>query len=236
MNIYTRTIIIALLLISTIYAQNENVFPVTINEKFPEITLKSLEGNDVEINKLEAENILLIFPRGKVTEDIWCPICHYQYLELVQKDMEISFKENYDLDIFFVLPYSSDSLQSWINAMSTSLQTIENWKNPQGENSQNVNVIAWAEYSREFFPISFEHNNENFELHFPILFDPERKVSEGLMIFREEWGGTEVDQNVPTIFLLDKDRKVRYKYFSQYTNDRPDANYLTEYLDFIKDN
>jgi peroxiredoxin len=230
MNNYTKLVIGISIIISIIFAQNENVFPITINEKFPEITLKSLEGEDIEINKLASENILLIFPRGKVTENIWCPICHYQYLELVQKDLEVNFSDAYDLDIFFVLPYSSDSLQSWIDDIPTSLLTINNWKYPENEDNIADNVRIWMEYSREFFPFSFKYNKETFDLHFPILFDPDRKVSEGLMLFREEWGGTRVDQNVPTIFLLDKERKVKFKYFSQYTNDRPDANYLVKYL------
>ena len=51
------------------------------------------------------------------------------------------------------------------------------------------------------------------------------------MIFREEWGGTKVDQNVPTIFILDKERRVSFKYFSQMTNDRPSGEYLVKYLE-----
>ena len=207
---------ILILVGSSVFAQNNNIFPVTINEKFPDITLQTTQGKDVRIADLTGKNVMLFFPRGKVTPTVWCPICHYQYLEMVMTEENEKLREKYNMEIFFVLPYSSDSLQHWINAFPQSLQAINNWKFPQDEENINENVRAWMEYAREFFPYSFEYSEKDFELKLPILFDPERKVSEGLQLFREEWGGTTVAQNVPTIFILDEEGKVKYKYFSQY--------------------
>jgi peroxiredoxin len=229
-----RILVLIIILISGIcIAQNDNIFPVTINEIIPELTLTKNNGSQVNINNLNTENILLVFPRGKVTETTWCPICHYQYLEMVKIEKKYDLRKKYNMEIFFVLPCSPDSLQSWIDAIPNSLQAIENWKNPTGENSENQNVITWAEYAKEFFPITFKYDENNFQLDLPFLFDPDHKVSEGLMIFRQEWGGTKVEQNVPTIFLIDKDRKVKFKYFSQYTNDRISAEFLADYLEYI---
>lgn len=225
-----KKILLLIIIISAVNAQNENIFPVTLNEKMPELTLTNSEGELININQVENNNILLIFPRGRVTADIWCPICHYQYLEMIEIANNNKLENKYDMAIFFVLPYSADTLQSWLDAIPRSLQTIENWKYPKGDNATNPNVIAWSEYSKEFFPYSFKYDETTFKTEIPILFDADRKVSEGLQIFRNEWGGTKVDQNVPTIFLLDKDRKVRLKYFSQYTNDRLSGDYIVKYL------
>ena len=85
-----------LLIFGTVIAQNENIFPVTINEKMPELTLTSANGENININKIENDNILLIFPRGKVTEKTWCPICHYQYLETIMiQEKEKLFRHNF---------------------------------------------------------------------------------------------------------------------------------------------
>ncbi|MFC1565825.1 redoxin domain-containing protein [Candidatus Neomarinimicrobiota bacterium] len=223
--------ILLIMLISTVYCQNENVFPVTINEKFPDVTFQTQQGEDVRIQDLAGKNIMLIFPRGKVTPIVWCPICHYQYLEMVMAEENEKLRERYNMEIFFVLPYSQDSLQVWVDAIPTSLQSIYNWKYPKDEANINDNVRMWMEYSREFFPYSFEYSAEDFELKLPVLFDPDRKVSEGLQLFREQWGGTTVAQNVPTIFIIDENGKVKFKYFSQYTNDRLDAKYIVKYLE-----
>ena len=222
---------ILFVLVSTIFAQNENVFPITINEEFPEITLQTVEGKNVTIADIKGKNIMLIFPRGKVTENIWCPICHYQYLEMVKFDKKHDLREKFDMEIFFILPYSQDSLQNWVGAFSKSLETIKNWKYPIDEANVTENVREWMEYAREFFPHSFKFSAKKFELELPVLFDPDRKVSEGLQLFREEWGGTTVAQNVPTVFIIDKKGNVKFKYFSQYTNDRPDTKYIVKYLE-----
>ena len=223
--------IILITIFGTVFAQNDNVFPVTINEEFPDITLQTAQGDAFSIADFKGKNVMLIFPRGKVTPTVWCPICHYQYLEMVMTEENEKLREKYNMEIIFVLPYSSDSLQNWINAFPQSLQAINNWKYPEDEENINENVREWMQYAREFFPYSFEYSEKDFELKLPILFDPDRKVSKGLQIFREEWGGTTVAQNVPTIFILDEEGKVKFKYFSQYTNDRPDAKYLVKYLE-----
>jgi peroxiredoxin len=223
--------VLIILIIGTIYCQNENIFPVTINEQFPDVTLQSPDGNQVRLADLTGKNVMLIFPRGKVTPEIWCPICHYQYMEMMMMDENNNIREQYNMEIFFIFPYSSDSLQVWLDAFPKSLQTINTWKYPEDEPNINANTREWMEYAREYFPHSFEYNSDEFKLKLPVLFDPDRKVSEGLMLFREEWGGTTVAQNVPTIFILDKEGKVKFKYFSQYTNDRPSAEFIVKYLE-----
>jgi peroxiredoxin len=214
-----------------LYGQNENVYPVTINEKFPDITLQTSEGEDVAISEYLGKKVMLIFIRGKVTPDIWCPICQYQYLEMVNVEENKNLQEKFNMEILFAMPYVQDSLSEWISAFPQSLNTIHNWKFPDDSEDITDAQKEWAEYSRKFFPETFDFSPEEFELTLPLLFDPDRKVSEGLMIFRNEWGGTTVAQNVPTIFIIDEKGFVKFKYFSQYTNDRPSPEFLIKILE-----
>ncbi len=212
------------------FCQNENVIPVQVKEKFPDITLTSSNGELVNLPGKSGRNIMLIFIRGKVTPTIWCPICHYQYLEMVDAVEKTNFTKKYDMDIYFVMPYITDSLQNWINAFPQSLSTIEGWKNPENQQDLTQPAREWMDYTRKFFPDNFKYNPDKFKLKLPVMFDPDQKVSNGLMLYKQEWGGTKVEQNVPTIFIIDKKGKVHFKYYSQYTNDRPDADYLIEFI------
>lgn len=209
------------------FSQNENVIPVQVKEKFPDITLTKPTGELINIGGKSGKNTMLIFIRGKVTPNTWCPICHYQYLEMMVAVEKGCIEKKYNMDIFFVMPYKTDSLDNWVKAFPQSIKTIKNWKYPK---NPSENQKEWAEYCNKFFPYSFDDKLEDLELKLPILFDPDQKVSKGLYLFQEEWGGTKVAQNVPTIFIIDKKGMVSFKYFSQYTNDRPDADYILEYL------
>ncbi len=129
---------------------------------------------------------MLVFIRGRVTPDVWCPICQYQYLELMVIDKQENLREKYDLEIYFILPYSRDTLSHWIETFPTSLATIEGWKNPVNPDGVTENQKEWAEYCQQFFSHTFEFSADNFKLELPVLFDEDHTVSEGLMLFREE--------------------------------------------------
>lgn len=208
-------------------AQNENVIPVQVKEKFPSITLTTGEGDLVNLPK-SGRNTMLVFIRGKVTPTVWCPICHYQYLEMVEAVNKYNIAKKYDMDICFVIPYQKDSLPEWINTFPQSLNIINGWKNPE---NQSQAVLDWRDYCRLFFPNEYSFDVNNPVLEIPVLFDPDQKVSNGLQLFKEEWGGTKVQQNIPTIYIIDREGKVQFKYFSQYTNDRPDAEYLVKVIE-----
>ena len=66
---------------------------------------------------------------------------------------------------------------------------------------------------------------------FPILMDADQTVSNRLGLFRTEWGGSTIEQNVPTVILVDREGIVRFKYFSQNTLDRPTPGYLLDFMD-----
>jgi peroxiredoxin len=69
---------------------------------------------------------------------------------------------------------------------------------------------------------------------FPILIDAERTLTEGLGIFTTEWSGSKIDQNIPTILILDKKGIIKFKYMSQNTLDRPSADYLMNFVETLE--
>ena len=214
-----------------LYSQNDGMFPVTLNEALPEYTLVDSEGVKISSADLKGKNIMLIFIRGKVTKDIWCPICQYQYLELAEMEAKYKLRKKHNMDIFFVMPYSTDSMQNWVNAFPKSIEIIEGWKYPKNTEDLPQGVIEWAAYAREFFPVTYQVSPGSVDLSLPVVFDVDQSMSKGLQIYREEWGGTVVQQNVPTILIMDEKGIVKFKYFSQYTNDRPNADYLKKYIE-----
>jgi hypothetical protein len=54
-----------------------------------------------------------------------------------------------------------------------------------------------------------------------------------LGLFTTNWDRSAVDQNIPTIYLLNTAGEVRFKYTSQTTFDRPNAEDLVKILDTL---
>ncbi len=215
---------------SFLTAQNDAIIPVQIKEKFSNFTINDHNGNEVTLSELKGKKVMLVFIRGKVTPQVWCPICHYQYLEVLQAEKEQDLRKKLNMEIFFVLPYSMDSLENWKNAFAGSINTVEKWKNPETDENTPQGLIEWAEHCKLFFPHTFKVP-DNIELDIPVLMDEKQELSKGLFLYTEEWGGTKVAQNIPTIFIIDEKRYVKFKYHSQYTNDRPDMGYITKYIE-----
>ena len=174
--------------------------------------------------------MLLVFPRGKVLEDLWCPLCYYQYAELAEWDEKKNAKEKYDLEILFLLPYPKDSITLWTKAVNKGLQSIENWKNYDGYDTLSERQKEWPDYVRKFFPAQYNYPSGVIDTPIPILIDEDKQVSKALFLYTKEWGGTKADQNMPTVFLIDKKGVVQFKYHSQYTNDRPTAEYIEKFI------
>lgn len=68
---------------------------------------------------------------------------------------------------------------------------------------------------------------------FPILIDEERKLTKDLDILRTEWSGSEVDQLIPSFYIIDKEGILQFKYIGQNTWDRPSCEYLMKVLEVI---
>ncbi|MBE0665927.1 MAG: redoxin domain-containing protein [Candidatus Aminicenantes bacterium] len=211
-------------------AQTAPLKPVNFGDMMPDFTLPAVQGGEISLSALKGKNVLLIFPRGRVG-DHWCQICHYQYAELADLERELQIRKKYNLEILFVLPYDKATVEHWADIFPEQMAVIEGWKNPPAEAQKDPGTARWMETSRRLFPKKFVMSKDSIPLPFPILIDGERKLSEGLQLFTLFWDRSYVEQNIATIFLLDKTGQVRFKYFSQGTVDRPDAAFLLKFIE-----
>jgi peroxiredoxin len=211
-------------------AQAAAIKPVNFGDQFPAITLPAVQGGMVDLSTLKGKNVLIIFPRGRVA-DHWCQICHYQYAELADLEMTQQIRKKYNLEILFILPYDKATVEHWVNIFPEQMLVIEEWKNPSAEAQKDPATARWMETTRRLFPKKFVIRKETIPTPFPILIDAERKVSEGLQLFTLNWDRSYVEQNIATVFLLDGQGLVRFKYFSQSTVDRPNADFLLKFIE-----
>ncbi len=209
-----------------LFAQEQEIRPVSVTQPMPEFTLPAYQGGTLSMAELKGQNILLIFPRGLAGKDHWCHVCHYQYAELAALEENNHFQKKYNLRVIFVLPYSKEMVSEWVEAFPAQMQDIKNWKNPGGEQSLTEQQKRRKDLAKTYFPKEFSYDEGNIPLPFPVLIDAERKLSRGLGLFTEEWGGSRIEQNMPTLFIIDSHGKIQFKYLSQNTLDRPSPDYL----------
>jgi len=211
-------------------AQAAPIKPVNFGDLFPAFTLPAVQGGEVSLAALKGKNVLIIFPRGRVA-DHWCQICHYQYVELAELEKSLQFRKKYNLEVLYVLPYDKATVEHWVSIFPEQMAAVEEWKNPSAEELKDPATQAWMERSRLLFPKKLLVAKENIPVPFPILIDGERTLSEGLQLFTLFWDRSYVEQNIATAFILDGDGRVRFKYFSQNTIDRPDAAFLLKFIE-----
>jgi peroxiredoxin len=232
-KLISRTILIVLLFsvgVNLLPGQAAPIKPANIGDLFPDFTLPAVQGGEVALSSLRGKNVLLIFPRGRV-DDHWCQICHYQYAELADLEKALQFRKKYNLEVLFVLPYDKATVQHWVDIFPDQMAVIEKWKNPGAEELKNPRAKAWADQVRLLLPKSILMSKENIPVPFPILVDGERKLSEGLQLFTLSWDYSYVEQNIPTVFILDGEGRVRFKYHSQSTVDRPGSDSLLKFIE-----
>lgn len=211
-------------------AQVAPIKPANLGDLFPAFTLPAIQGGDVSLASLKGKNVMIIFPRGRV-DDHWCQICHYQYAELAELEKAQAFRKKYNLEVLFVLPYDQATVQHWVDIFPEQMAVIDKWKNPTEEELKNPRVRGWMEQVRMLLPKKLMVSKENIPVPFPILVDGERRLSEGLQLFTMSWDYSYVEQNVSTVFILDGEGKVRFKYYSQGTADRPGADFLLKFIE-----
>lgn len=209
--------------------------PVSVLQPMPDFTLPVYQGGEISISQLKGKNILLIFPRGLAGEDHWCHVCNYQYAELAELETDQNIRKKHNLEILFVLPYSKEMVREWVDKFPDQMADIENWKNPAEPEKLDEKGKRRMEMIKRYFPKSYTFEKGKVPLPFPILIDSEAAVSKGLGVFTTEWGGSKIEQNIPTIYLIDKKGVLQFKYISQNTFDRPGPGYLQKILNCIHD-
>ena len=86
---------------------------------------------------------------------------------------------------------------------------------------------------RQLFPLDLNVKKGEVPTPFPILIDADRKLSKGLGLFMTEWGGGKVDQNIPSVYIVDAGGTLQFKYLGQNTVDRPEYDYLFKVLEVV---
>lgn len=229
-------LIIALVIIFT-GISNSQIKPMEmaiLENPLVDFTLPVYKGDEFTLSKETGKNILLVFPRGYYSKDMWCDICPYQYFDMIDLYQKEKVREKYNLEIVFILPYDTKTIEKWLLDMPEVNDYLVKSKNNDLTNASEKEK-RWVAYLNKFYYKDFKYKKGEVPEPFRILIDEKHELSERLGIFRTEWWGTEVEQNIPTVILLDNDKKVIFKYVSQYTLDRPDSRYLLKIFEtFLK--
>jgi len=229
--LFATFLFVMLILLSYSCGQCQTI-PV-LGQQFPDFTLTSYTGESISLSNLNGKNVLLIFPRGKFL-DGWCRACHYQYADLARLQVDQNILTKYNLEILFVLPYPMDEVKLWTSIFPSQMRIIEQWKNPTEAQQANSRYMEFVNTVKEAFPINFKFDENNpAPLLFHVLADEDHKFSLSIGLFTTSWNFEYFEQNEPTVFILDQNRNVRFKYKSQVTLDRPSADYLIEYIEKI---
>lgn len=206
-----------------------------VGEPLRDFNLPIYQGGEFQLSNEKGNNVLLVFPRGYYDKDVWCDICAYEYLDLIDEFHNKKLDEKYKLDVIVILPYDEITIDKWLTDLPEVYASLEAGKHLP-DTLTNERSMTWVHFANKHYPKTFMINKGETPQPFKILIDEKHKLSERLEIFRTEWWGTAVEQNVPTFILLDKDGKVVFKYISQHTIDRPSTEYLMTIMDALIQN
>jgi peroxiredoxin len=214
-----------------LHGQAADIKPVTIGQPMPAFSLPTFQGGTFDLAGLKGKNVMLIFPRGFAAEGRWCTIDNYKYAEIVDLDKTADIRKKYNVEVVYVFPYARDLVAQWVDANPDQLVKIKDWKNPADPAKLDDASKARMERWRTSYPKNFGMEKGKVPLPFPILIDADRKLSKGLGLFATDWGGSKVDQNMTSVFIVDKKGILQFKYIGQSTVDRPEYNALFKTLD-----
>jgi peroxiredoxin len=223
---------VELLRAPSVVEPSARVRPALLGHPMSDFTLPTTKGGTATLSRLRGKNVLLVFPRGKVDAH-WCQICHYQYAELVELEQALQFRKKHRLEVLFILPYDLDTAAKWLAMLPAQLAVINGWKNlPAAPTDVDKRRVA---FWRDALPKTLTATPALVPTPFPVLSDGDRAVSKGLGLFTMDWDGSQVDQNVPTVILIDRTGRVRFKYVSQTAFDRPAGEYMMRVLQQMLD-
>jgi len=207
--------------------------PAIIGQPMADFTLPVYQGGTLTLSSLRGQNVLILFPRGYAAENYWCTICNYRYVELTELEKAQKIQEKYNVKILVVFPYTPDVVKIWLEALPGQLETIRANKNPADPSKLDERGKARMERSRQIYPNDYSLEKGTILAPFPILVDGERTLSKKLDLFRNEWSGSKVDQNIPSVYIVDAEGILQFKYLGQNTLDRPGYDYLMKVLEVI---
>jgi len=214
-------------------AQEAGTKPVTVGQPMPDFTLPAYQGGTVSLSALRGKNVMIIFPRGYAAENYWCTICNYKYAELIELERTQEIRKKYNVEVLIVLPYSPDVVKAWVDVLPEQLDKIKERKHPADPATLDEKGKQTMERYSRLFPLDLSVKKGEVPTPFPILIDADRKLSKGLGLFMTEWGGGKVDQNIPSVYIVDAGGTLQFKYLGQNTVDRPEYDYLFMVLEVL---
>ncbi len=214
-------------------AQEPEVRPVLLGEEMPDFTLPAFQGGEVTLSKLKGKNVMIVFPRGFAAEGRWCTICNYKYGELVDLEKTGHLREKYNLEILYVFPYGKDTVKQWVDVLPEQMDKIKAWKNPPEPDKLDEKGKARLDMVRKGFPKDLSFEKGNVPVPFPLLMDEDRKLTRKLGLFTTDWSGSKAEQLIPSVFVLDGQGIVQFKYIGQNTWDRPGWDYMEKVLEVV---
>jgi hypothetical protein len=203
---------------------------ITAGDTMPNFTLPIYGGGTFTLADYRGKTVLLMFPRGWIG-NAWCTYCPYQYLEFEQLQQSSDIEAKYNVKIAFVMPYSGDRIKDWLAKFPANLQTLETIKNPQPAPVAGTYQADYAAWANKKFPLKFNVKETDPHKIIPVLIDEDRALSRQLKIATGFWDNIPSEQNMASVFIIDKAGVLRLKYIGQMTEDRPSVDYI---LDFIK--
>jgi peroxiredoxin len=209
------------------------VRPITVGQPMPDFTLPVYQGGEFKFSSVKGKTVVLVFPRGMASKDGWCHVCNYQYAELADAEKTQQIRKKYGIEILYIFPYAKTMIDEWIDKYPNQLVDIEVGKNPPKGQQLDERASRRAETYKREFPKNFQAKKGEVPTPFPILLDADRTLSKGLGIFAEEWSGSRVDQNIPSIYIVDAMGILQFKYISQNTFDRPGLPYLIRMIEWV---
>jgi peroxiredoxin len=207
--------------------------PAVVGQPMADFTLPVYQGGTLTLSSLRGRNVMIIFPRGYAAPDYWCTICNYRYVELAELEKARQIQEKYNVKILVVFPYTQDVVKAWLEALPGQMEKIRTTKNPADPAKLDEPGKTRMERWRQLFPQDYALAKGQILAPFPILVDADRALSKKLDLFRTEWGGGKVDQNIPSVYIVDAAGVLQFKYLGQNTVDRPSYDYLMKVLEVI---
>jgi len=102
-----------------------------------------------------------------------------------------------------------------------SFETVRTTKNPADPAALDEKAKLRMERFRQLFPADYKLEKGEILAPFPILVDGERALSKKLDIFRTEWTGSKVDQNIPSVYIVDAAGVLQFKYLARTRSTGP---------------
>jgi peroxiredoxin len=207
--------------------------PAVVGQPMADFTLPVYQGGTLTLSSLRGHNVMIIFVRGYAAPGYWCTICNYRYVELAELEKARKIQDKYNVKVLVVFPYAQDVVKAWLEALPGQMDKIRTTKNPADPTKLDDAGKTRMERWRQLFPQDFSLAAGQVLAPFPILVDGDRTLSKKLDLFRTEWGGGKVEQNIPSVYIIDAEGVLQFKYLGQNTVDRPSYDYLFKVLEVI---